>query len=143
MPSTVGINDPILSNLLNLLYNAELEYEKLKNTEGANSPSLTSLTNQIAKIRPGILENIESHRKTLAATRTNVQSTNQTYSSAIRTIPEKEKKLIDINRKRNIVSGIYTFLQKREDLALSYAASIPNITVVDKARPPTTRWLQT
>ncbi|MDF2188451.1 polysaccharide biosynthesis tyrosine autokinase [Paraflavitalea sp. CAU 1676] len=134
VPSTVGINDPILSNLLNLLYNAELEYEKLKNTEGANSPSLTSLTNQIAKIRPGILENIESHRKTLAATRTNVQSTNQTYSSAIRTIPEKEKKLIDINRKRNIVSGIYTFLlQKREDLALSYAASIPNITVVDKA----------
>lgn len=134
VPSTVGLNDPILSNLLNLLYNAELEYEKLKNTEGQNSPSITALTNQISKIRPGILENIESHRKTLNATRSNVQSTNDSYSSAIRTIPEKEKKLIDINRKRNIVNDIYTFLlQKKEDLALSYAASIPNTAVVDKA----------
>lgn len=134
VPSTVGVNDPILANLLNLLYNAELEYEKLKNTEGVNSPSLTSITNQINKIRPSILENIQSHRRTLNATKANVQSTNESYSSAMRTIPEKEKKLIDINRKRNIVSGIYTFLlQKREDLALSYAASIPNTTVVDKA----------
>lgn len=134
VPSTVGIDDPILSNLLNLLYTAELEYEKLKNTEGQNSPSLISISNQIKKIRPSIIENIQSHRKTLGATKSNVQSTNESYSSVIRTIPEKEKRLVDINRKRNIVSGIYTFLlQKREDLALSYAASIPNTTIVDKA----------
>lgn len=134
VPSTVGIDDPILSNLLNLLYTAELEYEKMKNTEGQNSPSLISISNQINKIRPSIIENIQSHRKTLEARKLNVQSTNESYSSVIRTIPEKEKRLVDINRKRNIVSGIYTFLlQKREDLALSYAASIPNTIIVDKA----------
>lgn len=134
VPSTVGIDDPILSNLLNLLYTAELEYEKLKNTEGQNSPLLVSISNQIKKIQPSIIENIQSHRKTLGARKLNVQSTNESYSSVIRTIPEKEKRLVDINRKRNIVSGIYTFLlQKREDLTLSYAASIPNTIIVDKA----------
>lgn len=134
VPSTLGVNDPILSNLLNLLYNAELEYEKLKNTEGLNSAPLLSITNQIAKIRPSILENIRSQRKTLEARKANIQSTNNSYSSAIRTIPHREKQLVDINRERSIISGIYTFLlQKREDLALSHAAYLPNTTIVEKA----------
>lgn len=134
VPSTVGLNDPMLANLLNLLYTAELEYEKLKNTEGPNSAALLSLANQMNKIRPGILENIQNHRNSINATKSNIEATNNRYTAALRTIPEKEKKLIDINRKRNIVSGIYTFLlQKREDLSLSYAASIPSTTIVDKA----------
>jgi capsular exopolysaccharide family len=134
VPSTLGIDDPILSNLLNLLYNAELEYEKLKNTEGPNSVSLVAINSQIAKIRPSIIENIRSHRKTLEARKANLQSTNNSYSSAIRTIPQREKQLVDINRQRNIISGIYTFLlEKREDLSLSHAASIPGATIVDQA----------
>lgn len=134
VPSTLGIDDPILSNLLTLLYNAELEYEKLKNTEGPNSVSLVAINSQIAKIRPSIIENIRSHRKTLQARKANLQSTNNNYSSAIRTIPQREKQLVDINRQRNIISGIYTFLlEKREDLSLSHAASIPGATIVDQA----------
>jgi capsular exopolysaccharide synthesis family protein len=134
VPSTLGVNDPILSNLLNLLYNTELEYEKLKNTEAANSVPLITVRDQIAKIRPGILENIESQRKTLGARKANLYATNDNYSSAMRTIPEKEKKLVDIDRQRNIISGIYTFLlQKREDLSLSNSATLPSAIIVDHA----------
>jgi tyrosine-protein kinase Etk/Wzc len=134
VPSTLGVNDPTLSNLLNLLYNTELEYEKLKNKEGENSTVLISLRNQIQKIRPSILENINNQRGSLTATKNNVLSTNRSYSGVIRSIPEKEKELIDINRRRSIVSGIYTFLlEKREDLVLSYSASIPNTTIIDEA----------
>jgi tyrosine-protein kinase Etk/Wzc len=137
VPSTLGIDDPILSNLLNLLYNAELEYEKLKNTEGPNSTALVAINNQVTKIRPSIIENIRSHKKTLEARKDNLQSTNNNYSSAIRTIPQREKQLVDINRERSIISGIYTFLlEKREDLSLSHAASIPGATIVDQAEAP-------
>lgn len=134
VPGTLGVDDPILSNLLNLLYNAELEYEKLKNTEGPKSTALLAINSQIKKIQPSILENIRSQRKTLQARKQNLRSTNDTYSSAIRNIPQREKQLVDINRQRSIISGIYTFLlEKREDLALSYAASIPGTTIVDNA----------
>jgi len=134
VPATLGVNDPILSNLLNLLYNAELEIEKLKNIEGPNSPTLLSLNSQIKKIQPSILENIRSQRKTLEARKQNLRSTNDNYSTAIRAIPQKEKQLVDINRQRSIISGIYTFLlEKREDMALSHAASIPSTTIVDQA----------
>jgi len=134
VPGTLGVNDPILSNLLNLLYNAELEIEKLKNTEGPNSPTLLALNSQIKKIQPSILENIRSQRKTLEARKQNLRTTNDNYSTAIRSIPQREKQLVDINRQRSIISGIYTFLlEKREDMALSHAASIPSTTIVDQA----------
>lgn len=134
VPGTLGIDDPILSHLLNLLYTNELEYEKLKNTEGPNSPALLAVNSQITKIRPSILENIQSQRKTLQARKENLQVTNEGYSSSIRTIPQREKQLVDINRQRSIISGIYTFLlEKREDVSLSHAASIPSTTIVDHA----------
>jgi capsular exopolysaccharide synthesis family protein len=134
VPSTLGVEDPILSHLLNLLYTAELEYEKMKNTEGPNSPSLLAINSQITKIRPSIIENIHSQRKTLEARKGNLQSTNEGYTSSLRTIPQREKQLVDINRQRSIVSGIYTFLLgKQEDLALSHAASIPSAAIVDHA----------
>ena len=40
VPSTLGVSDPMLSNLLDKLYSSELEYEKLKKTVGENNPTL-------------------------------------------------------------------------------------------------------
>lgn len=134
VPSTLGVEDPMLTKMIGLLYEAELNYEKLKNTEGLNSPSLVSLSQQIEKIRPGIIENIRSQRTTLQASRSNLLSTNSNYIAALSSIPQKEKQLVDINREQSIISGIYSFLlQKREEAVLSHAASIPNTKLVEKA----------
>ena len=40
VPSTLGVSDPMLSQLLDKLYTSELEYEKLKKTVGENNPTL-------------------------------------------------------------------------------------------------------
>jgi tyrosine-protein kinase Etk/Wzc len=134
VPSTLGVDDPMLTRLIGLLYEAELNYEKLKTTEGQNSASLQSITTQIEKIRPGILENIQNQRNSLEASRRNLQTTNNNYSSVLRSIPKKEKDLLDINRERSIISDIYTFLlQKREESVLSYASTVPNSSIVDRA----------
>lgn len=134
VPSTLGVEDPMLTRMIGLLYEAELNYEKLRNTEGENSPSLISLSQQIEKIRPGIIENIRNQRNSLVASRQNLLSTNNNYISALNSIPQKEKELVDINREQSIVSGIYSFLlQKREEAVLSSASRIPNSKLVEKA----------
>ena len=134
VPSTLGITDQTLSRLLGLLYQAELEYTKLKSTEAENSPALVALNNQIQKIRPGILENIKSQRKSLEAGKQNLHATNASYSSVLQTMPRKEKELLDISREHSIISATYSFLlQKREESALSYASTLPNSSIVDKA----------
>jgi len=72
VPSTLGINDPMLSQLLDNLYKSEMEYERLRKTTAENNPILLSITNQIENIRPGILENIGSQKNSLLASRNNL-----------------------------------------------------------------------
>ncbi|MEJ7912691.1 MAG: GNVR domain-containing protein, partial [Chitinophagaceae bacterium] len=135
VPSTLGISDPVLSQLLEKLYASELEYEKLKGTVAENNPLLLSLSDQINKIRPGILENIQSQRQSLLASRGNLNSTNGMYNSMLQAIPAKERQLLEISREQTIKNGIYSFLlQKREESALSFSSTVSDSRVVDKAQ---------
>ena len=135
VPSTLGVNDPVLSQLLDKLYNYELEYERLRKTVAENNPMLVSLTDQINKIRPNILENIQSHRKSLEVSRGNLNSTNGSYNSVLQAIPAKERQLLEISREQAIKSNIYSFLlQKREESALSSSSTVTDGKIVDRAQ---------
>jgi len=135
VPSTLGVNDPTLSTLVNKLYTSELEYESLKKTTAENNPLLVSVTDQIGKIKPGILDNIRNQRRSLLASRNNLSATNGAYSSVLQTIPEKERQLIEINREQGTKNEIYNFLlQKREETALSHASTVSGSSIVDKAQ---------
>jgi capsular exopolysaccharide synthesis family protein len=134
VPSTLGIDDPMLSGLINRLYDAELSYEQLKRTTGANNPILSSLQDQIEKIKPSIYDNIRSQRSSLEASKRNLYSTNNTYTSLLRDLPQQEKDLVEITREQNIKSSIYNFLlQKREETALSLSSTVADSRIVDKA----------
>lgn len=134
VPSTLGVKDPVLSDLLSKLYELELEYAKKKTTTAENNPLLSSVSDQIEKIKPGILENIENQRKGLIASKSNLASTNNSYNTVLQTIPKKERDLIEISRQQSTMQSIYSFLlQKKEETALSYAANVSDSRVVDKA----------
>jgi capsular exopolysaccharide synthesis family protein len=134
VPSTLGVTDPVLSNLLDKLSELELEYEKKKATTGEGNPLLSSVTDQINRVKPGILENIQNQRRSLQASRTNLASTNSSYTSVLQSIPKKERDLIQISRQQITMQSIYAFLlQKKEETALSYAANVSDSRVVDRA----------
>ncbi|RAJ94593.1 subunit length determinant protein [Larkinella arboricola] len=63
VPSTIGIDDPVLTELLNKLYNIELQNDKLKLTTGENNPDMVSLSDQIRKLKSNILENVHNQIK--------------------------------------------------------------------------------
>lgn len=134
VPSTLGVDDPLLSNLLNRLYDAELQYEKLKRTTGENNPEVVTLSDQIERIRSGILENIRSQQLSLEANKRNLYSTNNSYSTLLQALPQQERDLVEISRQQNIKSSIYSFLlQKREETALSHSSTMSDTRVVDMA----------
>lgn len=134
VPSTLGVNDQILSQLLQKLYESELKYENLKQTVGDNNTVLISLRREIEQLRPNILENIRNQRKNLQASRTNLSNTNTGVSSLLRTIPQKERELLEISREQSIKNNVYAFLlQKQEETALSYASTVPDSRIVDQA----------
>lgn len=135
VPSSLGVSDPTLSRLTERLYTLELDYESQKKTLGANNPVLVSVADQIQRTKQSISDNIRSQKTSLLASKNNLSSTNNSYSSQLRSIPEKERELIDINREQGIKNEIYTFLlQKREETALSHASIVSDSKIVDKAR---------
>lgn len=134
VPSTLGITDPLLQDLLKTLYDTELQVEKTKKIAPENNPVLISLTDQIKKIKPSILENIQSQRRNLQAGKNNLYTTNSKYISLLQNIPEKERELLEISRQQTIKNNIYTYLlQKREEASLSYAAAVGDSRLIDRA----------
>ena len=135
VPSTLGISDPMLSQLIDRLYTTELQYDQLKKTVGENNPTLIALTDQINKIKPDILSNIKSQRQSLNATRQNIAATNNSYISSLQSVPQKERQLLDISRQQQLKSDLYAFLlQKREESEIAAASAVSNSRVVDYAQ---------
>jgi tyrosine-protein kinase Etk/Wzc len=134
VPSTVGINDPGLTQMVKDIYQLQLNAEGLRKTTGENNPMYVSYTDQIDKIKPQILQNLENQRSSLTASRGNLSSTTSNYSSALQQMPETERKLVGINRQQQIKNGIYTFLlQKKEEMALSTIANGAGSKIVNPA----------
>jgi tyrosine-protein kinase Etk/Wzc len=134
VPSTLGVHDPILSQLLQKLYNSEIQYQKLKATTAENNPVLISLNDEIQNIRPSILENIRNQRDNLYASKANLIATNSSYNATLQTIPQKERELMELSRQQTIKNNAYSFLlQKREETVLSYAPTAGDSRIVDMA----------
>ncbi len=134
VPATLGDSDPVLTNLLKKLSDLELEYTQTKKIVPENNPAVVSLVDGINRLKPQILENIQSQRRNLIAGRSDLAATSNEYSSILKTVPEKERELLNISRQQAIKNNIYTFLlQKREETALSFASAVADSRILDHA----------
>ncbi|GAB3041943.1 GumC family protein [Spirosoma pulveris] len=134
-PATLGLNDPVLLGLLTKVSELELKRDELSRTMAANSPVLLSLDSQVKTIKERINENIQTIRQQLTSNRVQLVAKNNRLESMIRTVPGKERALLNITRQQGIKNGLYTYLlQKREETALSAASAIPDSRTIDAAR---------
>ena len=134
IPSTLGVNDPALTQQMNNLSALQMQYDKLKTTVAENNPMLLSLNEQISQIKPTILSNIQSQRQSLEKNRNSLYASGGLYNNVLSSIPQKERQLVEISRDQNIKNSIYTFLlQKREESELSYASTLSDSRVVNYA----------
>ncbi len=135
LPSAAGVADPTLNQLMTNLNTAQMEYERQRKTVGENNPIMLGLKEQIEKIKPNILSNIQTQKKNLEASRSNLYSSTGKYSAMLNYLPQKERQLLEISRDQQIKSSIYQFLlQKREESELSYAATLSDSKVVNYAQ---------
>ena len=131
-----GVEDPILSGQLQRLYEAESQQAVLQKTTGENYPELSSLTTQINRLKPTILESIRNQRQNLLATKSDIQGNSGRYNSLLSGLPAQERALINIDRQQAIKNTIYTFLlQKREETGLTFAAQVADSRLVNDAQP--------
>jgi len=134
VPSSMGITDPVLTQLLQKLYDNELQYERLRKTTDIGNPIMVALSNEIENLRPKILESVRSNRIAIQANKGDINTTNTKYSTLLQSIPQKERELVEISRQQTIKNDVYAFLlRKREETALLQVSNVSDTRAIDYA----------
>lgn len=134
LPSTLGINDPVLLGQITQLSNLQLERDALLATTGSNNPTVAPLNNQIETTRAGIKANVENIYESLNNTKRGLEGNESQIQASIKKIPGQERQLISIERQKSIKESLYLYLlQKKEEAALSYASAVADSRIVDPA----------
>ena len=133
IPASIGTTDPVLTVLLNQLYQTEFELEKTKQISGSKNPQIEVFEDAITKLKPSIITSIKNLKLTISSSKQQLQAENNKLTATLSKIPLKERMLLDISRQQGIKNAIYTFLlQKREESAISAAAILPNYRVIER-----------
>ena len=134
-PATVGLDSPTLTALVANLLELESQREKLIRTVPEKSVPIETIDDQIRTTKRNIADNVLTLRRILASTQNSLQTTNKRIESTIRTIPQKERQLLDISRQASIKGNLYNYLlQKREETAMSFASTVSDLRVIDDAQ---------
>lgn len=132
VPSVALLGDPTLKSLLDQLYEAEFELQKVKSISGDKSNVVLVATEKVKKIKSDINDNIANLKNNLSTQRSFNEAKIVRNQNLFTSLPSKEKGLLDISRQQAIKNNIYNYLlQKREETALSSAATTSDIRILE------------
>lgn len=139
VPSTMGISDQSLNNLVNRLGEAYTQRNRLLMTARKNSPQVQQITREIESIRQALIENV---RNIINTTNIEIEEINkqiEEVNKQIRRLPGTEREYINIQRDFQLNDNIYTFLlQKRSEAGIALASNVSDHKIIDPALAQTT-----
>lgn len=133
-PAVVGLSDPVLLSLINSLTQLEQQRDHLLHTTSELNPLLETVDSQIRLTKNNMAGTIRTMKDMLLSTQRQYADKNGSVEGAIRTIPQKERVLMDITRQQAIKNSLYTYLlQKREETAVAFASTMADTRTIDTA----------
>lgn len=134
VPTSLGIDDQTLAELISQYNQFQLKLDAQLKTTTASNVTVKVLEGQVEKLRSDLLENLKNLKTSQDMQLNSLKQKNQQYNSKINSVPIKEKELLEITRQQGIKQSLYLFLlQKREETAISLAATVSNSQIVDGA----------
>ena len=135
-PSVVGIQDVSLNALvlkLGELYNRR---QVISFSAKENNPTLLMIDKELNQTRAQLNENLKNLIDNATSNINSQKDRQASISVQLNKLPQKEQQMVNIQRQFNLTNEIYTFLlQKRAETNISLASSMPDVQIIDIARP--------
>lgn len=135
VPSTMGIQDPILNGLVETLTKLVLERQRLSTTLTPKSPKMKELSLQIETTRNQIQENLRTIKKQSDITDKELKRQKNLLQTEIDKLPTTQRNMINLERQFKFNDEIYNFLyQKRAEAEIAKNAAQPDHKLIDSAK---------
>lgn len=137
-PSVVGIEDASLNAMVLKLGELYTRRQVIAFSAKENNPTLILLDKELSQTRNSLMENLRNLIDNASNTINSMKKRQDNINVQLNKLPEKEQKMITIQRQYDLTNEIYTFLlQKRAETNIALASSISDVQVIDIARPET------
>jgi len=131
-PSSMGINDPLLNNLivdLNSLYSEKIDV--MVNSKKDN-PYLESIKMKIENQKNTLLENIINSIDRAEISLVDIDERINKLTDDVQSLPETQRKLFTYERQFQLQDALYTFLlRKKSELQIAKASNFPENEIID------------
>ena len=131
----LSFGDKFLESNAAQLFLLQTDYNQLLNSVKPGHQGLTLITQAIDSIRSNMLNYLRNDRTAIKQSIKSLSQERDTTKNQIKTIPAKQRGLINIERKRRVNEDLYVFLLKqRANTVIARAAIIPLTKVIERAR---------
>ncbi|MGF1584837.1 MAG: GumC family protein [Bacteroidales bacterium] len=134
-PSALGIDDPMLNNLLVELSNLHSERGRLLLNTTERSPSVQAIDQNIRQAKATLEENIRNIRAASGILMADLNNRISRLERRISQLPGTERELVGLQRMFNITDATYNFLlEKQAEAGIALASNMADHKIIDSAR---------